>query len=200
MRTLYLDIASHDGSVACVGPDGTACVQTVDHRVDDAGFVALMEDMLRQAGWTYADLQRIACAVGPGGFTSLRVGVSAANALAFTLGIPSCGIHLSDLYASRLVHPDAKPTWWMHSTKKKELFVRLLGTETDARCIPVEDLTALLAPGFWTGELLPEHRAVAEALGVRPAELRTLEETLPSFLDAQRYAGTPLQPWYGRGW
>ncbi len=80
---------------------------------------------MREAGWVWKDLTHLACVVGPGGFTSLRVGVSCINALSWSLKIPSAGIHLSDLYAARV---PTNSFLWLHSTKRTELFVRGFGS------------------------------------------------------------------------
>ncbi len=59
------------------------------------------------------DLQKIVVHAGPGGFASLRIGVTTANALAYALGIPVVGItgdvkDLDDLLAqSKTTEPAA---------------------------------------------------------------------------------------------
>ena len=54
-------------------------------------FPALAE-LLTGARLAYADLTRIATTTGPGSFTGLRIGLSAARGLALALGIPVLGI------------------------------------------------------------------------------------------------------------
>jgi tRNA threonylcarbamoyl adenosine modification protein YeaZ len=54
-------------------------------------FPALAELMTR-AGVCYADLTRIAVTTGPGSFTGLRIGLSAARGLGLALSIPVLGI------------------------------------------------------------------------------------------------------------
>ena len=61
-----------------------------------------IQDVLAEAGVTYKDLAAVAVSMGPGSYTGLRIGVSAAKGLCYSLNIPmiavdtlevlSCGI------------------------------------------------------------------------------------------------------------
>ena len=51
-----------------------------------------LDELLAKAGVTYADLTRIAVTTGPGSFTGLRIGLSAARGLGLALDIPVLGI------------------------------------------------------------------------------------------------------------
>ncbi len=52
----------------------------------------LVDSMLKNAGLTAKDMELIAVAAGPGSFTGLRIGVSAAKGLAWALELPCCGV------------------------------------------------------------------------------------------------------------
>lgn len=52
----------------------------------------LVDSMLKNAGLTAKDMALIAVAAGPGSFTGLRIGVSAAKGLAWALELPCCGV------------------------------------------------------------------------------------------------------------
>lgn len=51
----------------------------------------LIEKLLKSQKLEYKDLKGIEVETGPGSFTGIRVGVSVANALGYSLGIPVNG-------------------------------------------------------------------------------------------------------------
>jgi tRNA threonylcarbamoyladenosine biosynthesis protein TsaB len=53
-----------------------------------ARLLPLVEQALAQAGVEWADVDRLAVGVGPGGFTGLRIGIATARALAQANGLP----------------------------------------------------------------------------------------------------------------
>ncbi|WP_299043653.1 tRNA (adenosine(37)-N6)-threonylcarbamoyltransferase complex dimerization subunit type 1 TsaB [uncultured Tateyamaria sp.] len=54
--------------------------------------MGLLEEMLRAQGVVWADLDAVAVGTGPGNFTGIRIGVSAARGLALGLGCPAYGV------------------------------------------------------------------------------------------------------------
>ena len=61
----------------------------------------LIEGVIVDAGLAFADVTRIAVTLGPGGFTGLRVGISAARGFALALGVSVVG--LTSLHVAALV-------------------------------------------------------------------------------------------------
>ena len=71
----------------------------------------VIDEALRQAGVTLADIDGIAVTKGPGLVGSLLVGLAAAKALALALGVPFVGVnHIEGhIYANFLSHPELEP-------------------------------------------------------------------------------------------
>jgi tRNA threonylcarbamoyladenosine biosynthesis protein TsaB len=65
----------------------------------------VITDALGDAGVSWTDVTRIAVTLGPGGFTGVRVGISAARAFSLALGVPVVGVSSLELLA-RGVAPD----------------------------------------------------------------------------------------------
>lgn len=195
-KTLFIDLASHHGCLAAVAGDRVLAMTDVDHRIDDADVIPLLDTLLNNAGWMTADIQRIACASGPGGFTSLRVAVTLANTLADELQVPVAGVHLSDLYAART---ENNGVFWLHSTRSTHLFIRG-GQWDEPTLITVDELREQLPENAeWMGELLPAHRAIVTEKGCTEASLKPVADVLPSLMDGL-HEQKHIVPWYGRGW
>lgn len=63
----------------------------------------MVDAMLQNAGMTPADMDCIAVACGPGSFTGLRIGVSAAKGLAWALEKPCCAVSTLEAMAYNAV-------------------------------------------------------------------------------------------------
>lgn len=59
----------------------------------------MLNEVLADAGATFADLDALGVGIGPGNFTGIRISVAAARGLALGLGIPAVGISLLEALA-----------------------------------------------------------------------------------------------------
>ncbi len=200
-RTLFIDLASHAQSIALLIDGNVVTTQAIESRTGEEHLLPLIEELLAKANCTLKDVKKIATVTGPGGFMSLRVGISLANALSNSLHIPLAGIHLSDLWATRV--PDDERCLWVHSTKREQLFVRGLGKGFDEWKEPtLETMEAMKAminhPTNFVGELIESQQAQLPNLH-RSEKTKSLAEVLPTILEHLVYDQKQLQPWYGRG-
>ena len=61
-----------------------------------------IEEIINEAGVTFQDLSAIAVSQGPGSYTGLRIGVSAAKGLCFALNIPLIAVDTLQVLASQV--------------------------------------------------------------------------------------------------
>jgi tRNA threonylcarbamoyladenosine biosynthesis protein TsaB len=65
-----------------------------------------IEESLKESNLTFNDLSAIAVSQGPGSYTGLRIGVSAAKGLCFALNLPLISVDTLQVLASQLSIPD----------------------------------------------------------------------------------------------
>lgn len=106
MRILAIDTALGACS-ACVLEAGTdrplASEQLAMDRGHAEALMPLVERVMKQVDGGFASLGRVAVTVGPGSYTGLRVGVSAARAIAFAAAIPVVGVTTVAAFAAPLI-------------------------------------------------------------------------------------------------
>src|SRR6478736_3662091 len=66
----------------------------------------LVARLMKESGIAFASLDRIAATTGPGSFTGLRVGLSAARGIALAAGKPVVGVTTLTAYAAPIVSED----------------------------------------------------------------------------------------------
>jgi tRNA threonylcarbamoyladenosine biosynthesis protein TsaB len=95
MRILAIDTALGACS-ACVldssDPAPLAIEQTAMERGHAEALMPMIERVMGQVEGGFSSLDRVAVTIGPGSYTGLRVGISAARAIALAAGIPAIGI------------------------------------------------------------------------------------------------------------
>jgi tRNA threonylcarbamoyladenosine biosynthesis protein TsaB len=85
-----------------------------------------MQDLLAAVGWTPADVELVAVTVGPGSFTGLRIGVTAAKSFAYAVGAEVIGTGTLEVLAAQA--PDAaRPLWTILDAQREELFAAKYG-------------------------------------------------------------------------
>src|SRR3954464_4155814 len=69
----------------------------------------LIARVMKASGVAFAALDRIAATTGPGSFTGLRVGLSAARGIALAAGKPVVGVTTLTAYAAPVVSTNSEP-------------------------------------------------------------------------------------------
>lgn len=92
MTILYIDTKDQKAITVSLKKEGKVIKSLSERReYGSQVLLPLIMKLLKTSNCELKILQRIEVETGPGSFTGLRVGVSVANALGFTLGIPVNG-------------------------------------------------------------------------------------------------------------
>ncbi|MBR7653200.1 tRNA (adenosine(37)-N6)-threonylcarbamoyltransferase complex dimerization subunit type 1 TsaB [Ochrobactrum oryzae] len=95
MKILALDTAASWCSVAVYDSDGDVVLADVSENIGKGHAEVLMDYVERavtEAKLSLREMDRVAVNIGPGSFTGVRIGVSAARGFALALGVPAIGI------------------------------------------------------------------------------------------------------------
>ena len=157
MLVLAFDTATEVATVALVR-DGEVLGERLSAA---ASLLADVERLLAEASVEREDVDRLVVGLGPGRYTSLRMGVMTARALSFALGVPVAGV--STLAALAAGADGALP---VVDARRREIFV----LDGGLRCVRPEELR--LEPGrLCVGDGAVRYRDVLEASGARvPAD------------------------------
>lgn len=113
-------------------------------------FPALAE-LLERCGLAYKDLSRVAVTTGPGSFTGLRIGLSAARGLGLALDIPVLGI--PSLFALSLV-AQCQPVAVLLDARRGEAYFQTFSGPgipiRDAALLPMDEALRLVPPNAAT--------------------------------------------------
>lgn len=106
MRILAIDTALGACS-ACVLEAGAtqpvAIEQVAMERGHAEALMPMIERVMGEVEGGFSSLDRVAVTIGPGSYTGLRVGISAARAIAFAAGIPAVGVSTLAATAAPLI-------------------------------------------------------------------------------------------------
>ncbi len=97
---LALDTSGPACSVALMESGNLLCEALLHQNTGHArSIMVLMDQALNHAGKTLADIAALACVVGPGSFTGVRIAVSTAKAIGEARHIPCIPVHALDALA-----------------------------------------------------------------------------------------------------
>ena len=135
---------TEDGRVLCSGYQDTGLTHS-------RTLMPIVEAMLKNTGLTVRDCDAVAVAVGPGSFTGIRIGVSAAKGLAFAADKPCAAVSTLEAMARNVAHMDALVVCAMDA-RRNQIYNALFTAEggrltrrTPDRAIGLEDLARELA-------------------------------------------------------
>jgi len=176
--------------------------------------MASVDYLLKAAGKTKEDLQGIALSLGPGSFTSIRVGLSTAEGLGLALNLPQYGVGLLDCFASSISY-GARRVHVIQNAYKGELYYGLYDCSLE-KPKSLQDLSLIKPDSFVSqlrvGDLIlgtgievlrskglawQEHGAIADESVARQANGLLVAQMMMEE-EAQLPGGPPLEPIYIR--
>lgn len=150
MKTLALTTATLRCGVALVHDGATVATRTIDEdRLHAERLFAMVDEVLAEAGWCKASLELVACDVGPGSFTGVRVGLASAKGIALGLGIPLVGVgSLEAMAYAALAVCEASTVMAILDARRGERFVSVVdrsSVRVEPRHVANEEVAALAA-------------------------------------------------------
>ena len=93
MKILSIDTSSDVCSVAILEDNNLIKeLNKTDSKTHSENLMPLIDSLFKETGLTLSDIQAIACSIGPGSFTGIRIGIATAKAMAEVIQIPVIGV------------------------------------------------------------------------------------------------------------
>jgi tRNA threonylcarbamoyladenosine biosynthesis protein TsaB len=122
MKVLGIETSTSSGSVAVVEDEkvlGQFFLNITPAHSEK--LLTMVDCLLKEVGVEKNEIEGIAVSTGPGSFTGLRVGISTAKGLAFTLGIPVVSVSSLEVLARNVLF-NALNICAMIDARKKEVY------------------------------------------------------------------------------
>ncbi|MEN5247588.1 tRNA (adenosine(37)-N6)-threonylcarbamoyltransferase complex dimerization subunit type 1 TsaB [Brucella pseudintermedia] len=211
MKILALDTAASWCSVAVYDSDGDVMLADMSENIGKGHAEVLMtyiERALTEAELSLRHMDRVAVNIGPGSFTGVRIGVSAARGFALALDIPALGITAFEALAAetRVANPE-KPVLVFLDAHRGEIYAQSFdakGTPSGGPLVLAREEAQALAASRAENTVLAGSaaRAINEDIGGRFA-LGPVEPTAKigtyARLASLRQPGDAPKPLYMRG-
>jgi tRNA threonylcarbamoyladenosine biosynthesis protein TsaB len=153
---LAIDTALDACSVAVyeVPTDRTLAAETQEmNRGHAEALLPMVDRVMQKAGIEFAAIDRIVTTVGPGSFTGLRVGISAARGIALVTGKPAVGVStLAALAAPLVTENETVPTVAAIDARHENLYLQMSGAGgrllVSPRVLSLDDALRAVAIGL----------------------------------------------------
>lgn len=103
MKILALDSAAKVAAAALLDDDRLLCKAAADDAMTHSStLLPAIEQLLKKAGLTFADIDLFAASAGPGSFTGVRIGAATLKGIAFGRNKPCCAVSALEALAYNL--------------------------------------------------------------------------------------------------
>lgn len=103
-----------------------------------------MEEAVAKAGYSFKDINAVAVSKGPGSYTGLRIGVSAAKGLCYALNLPLIAVDTLEVLARRITVEDGHTIIPLIDARRMEAYTAVFDSnyyklkDTEAEIITVD--------------------------------------------------------------
>lgn len=140
MNILAIDTAGVDCAAAVYDASTDGVLAAVTERIGKGHaerLMAMIDEVLDQAGLPLQQIGRVAVTVGPGSFTGIRVGVAAARGLALALAVEAVGITTMETMANaHLAAYPGRAVIAAMDAKRNEIYAQAFDANGLALCEP----------------------------------------------------------------
>jgi tRNA threonylcarbamoyladenosine biosynthesis protein TsaB len=171
-----------------------------------------IDAVMKEAGIRLKDLDAVAVGIGPGSYTGLRIGLSAAKGLCYALDIPIIGIStLRTLHdAARAHQPNIQvDAWPMIDARRMEVFTQRFSVNGQGIDAPVplildEDRAVSFSPALVFGDGADKagdlwlREGITHILGIRPHASAMAQEAERRYAQGAFDDVAYLVPTYGK--
>lgn len=143
---LAIETATHQCTVA-LGVDGAVLAERTSGAAKQAHAASVnvfIDEVMREAGHSLRELNAVAVGIGPGSYTGLRIGLSAAKGLCHALDIPILGISTLAVLA-RAAGSKSTVQWPMIDARRMEVFAQPHNAELE----PQGEVSAIVLDQAW---------------------------------------------------
>lgn len=189
MKLLCIDTSSNTESVSLTKQGQVvASLSQYRSRGHASGLLSDLDAIRQQAGWHWSDIDGVAVGLGPGGFTSLRIGLSTGKCLAYGLQIPLFSATSLVLLAADFDRAHVVP---IIDAKRGEVY--LDAPNAGLVCVTPDRLDYYLSPGipyFFCGDGATKYQSTISAIFPQSDFNDDLERNAPQ----SHYLATIIDP------
>lgn len=120
---LHIDTSVETAS-ACLAENGKKIAFAESNKTKDRSswLHSGIQEMMKNNNFQFTDLQAVAVSIGPGSYTGLRIGLSAAKGFCMALDIPLIAINTLDMMAYAAIEEPADLLCPMIDARRQEVF------------------------------------------------------------------------------
>ncbi|PIR24580.1 MAG: tRNA (adenosine(37)-N6)-threonylcarbamoyltransferase complex dimerization subunit type 1 TsaB [Deltaproteobacteria bacterium CG_4_10_14_0_2_um_filter_43_8] len=153
MKVIFVDTSTPHIRLALLDNAQVICEkERTTHNGQTSHVFQFCHELLEQSKWKIEELQGVVVCIGPGSFTGLRIGISFAKTLAFTLNIPICGVSSLDALAAQITLPQEALIVPLIDARRGELYGKIFSFHPHQKR-EVKEEASVLTPEKWIEKL-----------------------------------------------